>query len=280
MGRPKGSKNRVKTGNRVVDSLVTMPARVTYAVKRRAPGAGRPRQYETYRELDRGRMVEMVLAGMSYQEVAKQLKKERESLGQEYGLTAMMVKLDVEGAMEAWRATNYAELDRVVDREMMRLSKIGEELQADYEKSKKADAKAYASLMRTLIGSGMSFQDAKEEVEKMEFAGSPDIQRVRMENIQKRLKLAGVEDDARKRVNMGSSTNIVTYNFQDVDAGELKALARGLQDAKFAADAGVVKEGEVVSSPSPSGAAPASSDVEDREELGLDLGALEVPGDD
>lgn len=272
MGRRKGSKNRPKDGERVISTLITMPAKPEYSVRGRGAGAGRPRQYETYRELDRGRMVELVLSGKSYADVAKQLKAEREELGQEYGLTAMMVKLDVEGALEEWRATNYAELNRVVDREMMRLSRIGEELQSDYEKSKKADAKAMASMLRTLMGSGMSFADARAEIDGMEFAGSPDIQRVRMENIQKRLKLAGAEEVG-KKVNVGTNNNIVNYNFKDVDATELKALARSLQDAKYSVEAGVRDVEAVAEEAKEQAAADESSD------LGLDFGALEGLGD-
>lgn len=212
--------------------VLTQSGRVTLA-----SATGKAGMYPVLRLEDTPRMVEMSLSGKSYKDIALILKKEKAEQGIEYNLSAAMVQRDVEAALVEYRASQFANTDKIVNTALAQLGDIYQNLDTDYQRSRKVDSKSAASMLRTLIGAGMTYEEAKAEIDAMDFAGSADIQRAKMENITRRLNILGVNTAPTKsgatENNSQKAASIVNYNIKAMDKDMLKNLVKQMQNDKY-----------------------------------------------
>ena len=183
--------------------------------------------YPLERQEDLSEMVRLVLDGYTFADVAKELSRRRWDKGEECYYSAAMVRADVEGALKEWREANAGEAEKVISRALAKCAVMDRRLAEDYEKSRKADGKVTAALLKQ----GVSL----EEIRKMEFAGNPDIILARKALMEQELKILGLNKGAVK--SEGGSKNV--YNFEGLSPDQMLEIVRGLQDRKYAEVKGV-----------------------------------------
>lgn len=183
--------------------------------------------YPLERQEDLSEMVRLVLDGYSYADVAKELSRRRWEKGEEYYLTASMVKADVDGALKEWRDANAGEAEKVISRALAKCAVMDRRLAEDYERSRRADGKITAALLKQ----GLSL----EEIQTMEFAGNPDIILARKALMEQELKILGLGKGVVK--SEGGTKNV--YNFEGMSPDQMLEIVRGLQDRRYAEVKGV-----------------------------------------
>lgn len=183
--------------------------------------------YPLERQEDLSEMVRLVLDGYSYADVARELSRRRWEKGEEYYLTASMVKADVDGALKEWREANAGEAEKVISRALAKCAVMDRRLAEDYERSRKADGKITAALLKQ----GMSL----EQIQGMEFAGNQDIILARKALMEQELKILGLGKGIVK--SEGGTKNV--YNFEGLAPEQMLDIVRGLQDRRYAEVKGV-----------------------------------------
>lgn len=183
--------------------------------------------YPIERQEDLSEMVRLVLDGYTFADVAKELSRRRWDKGEEYYLTASMVKADVETALKDWREQNAGEAEKVISRALAKCAVMDRRLAEDYEKSRKADGKITAALLKQ----GLTL----DEIRQMEFAGNPDIILARKALMEQELKILGLGKGVVK--SEGGTKNV--YNFEGMSPDQMLEIVRGLQDRRYAEVKGV-----------------------------------------
>lgn len=178
--------------------------------------------YALERLEDLSEMVRLVLDGYSYADVAREMSRRRWDRGEEYYLTASMVRSDVEGALKEWREANAGEAEKVISRALAKCAVMDRRLAEDYERSRRADGKITAALLKQ----GLSM----EEIGAMEFAGNQDIILARKALMDQELRILGLGRGVVK--GDGGTKNV--YNFEGMSSEQMLEIVRGLQDRKYA----------------------------------------------
>ena len=190
------------------------------------------------------RMFTDLVNAKSYKEITDELNRRHKALGDGFVYTPMMVRSDITAALKRCREKNEAELGKVWSGVVDRLQDTIREGIEGYEDSRRPDARATASMLKSMMMSGMSYEEAMEKIEGMRFAGAPDQQRVVMEAMDRVLKLYGLKPNAASgganavgapQKNTQVAGTIVNYQGVDEDTkAAMKALAEKLQDQKSA----------------------------------------------
>lgn len=173
---------------------------------------------------------------MSFRQIADEMNRRHEADGIEVRYSADMVRRDLGEALALMRSRSEEDVARCFGMAQAEFINIIRNGIADYEGSKRADAKTEASLLRTLIkDAGMTYDDAMDQIEARRYTGNPDHQRVVMEAFDRLLGLMGVSTKAAAASGPSQQAggNIVNYNFQSVGMEKMKRIVKAIQDGKF-----------------------------------------------
>lgn len=171
------------------------------------------------REKDAWFAVGELAKGKTYREIAQELNDKNG-----YNLSHVQVWHDIEEILVEWKRENMANIDAFIAKELARLEEIESIVIKNFEKSKLPRPNEYASLMKR----GM----LPEEIDLMYeerggMAGDPRYLETLLHLQKQRMDLLGISHGT----DVAQQT-IVSYQFNNVDLGELANIADALQDSK------------------------------------------------
>ena len=176
---------------------------------------------EPEKVVDERFIADMYGRGHTVPEVTKMLNENRKERGLE-PVSESVVSVNLTELKRVWRSENIENINNFVTREDMRLEKLRDKAQHEYEASKNLKPKDYAPLIKT----GMTIDEIRRAFKDTEFAGDSSFMNVELSISEQQMKLRGVDKGD------VSQTNVVNYNFKDVGIDELARMADGLQDRK------------------------------------------------
>lgn len=237
-GRPKRGE---EIGSRIDRGASGPRANVQAITGQRMSGDAR---FAVWRKRMQPRMMELYLDpknGMNYELIAREMNSIARAEGvPEFVMTKGMVMTDVKAGLKDQMAKVEGERDAVFSAATSALSEVIRASMEDYEKSKGVDAKSEASMLRTLMMSGMKYEEAMDKIAEKRYAGDPDHLRVMMDAVG---RLAGMHGVSMKELGQAAmsqgqgsqqqSGNIVNYNFGQLPKDLMGDMVRKLQDAKF-----------------------------------------------
>lgn len=171
----------------------------------------------------------------SFREIAEEMNRRHSEAGIKFRYTEKTVGNEVREALSRVRRQTDDDVAMCISMARTELLKIIKNAAEDYEMSRRADVKAEANLLRTMLrDGGFEYDDAMDIIEMKRYSGNTDYQRVLMEALDRLLDLMGVPRKPASQVQPQQvAENIVNYNFDALGMDKMREIVRGMQDGKY-----------------------------------------------